>query len=217
MTIVSPSPTPPSRLNTRTLVSTATGRPAAASKGTFAGLRAQAARIAFSAAAPPDAKPKTSSPAATPSTSGPTASTTPAASRPSIAGNWSGMNWLIAPLRIFQSIGFTPAARTAMRICPGPGSGSATSLTCRTSGPPYSPNVTAFMDRSLRLVGQRRHEPVAVADDQAALAELGQRPLDQGERFDPQRVRGGRRPRERGQRRGGGRPDHEVRDQRAPH
>jgi hypothetical protein len=47
--------------------------------------------------------------------SGPTSSTTPAASRPSIAGKLTGMISRNIPLRAFQSIGLTPAARTAMR------------------------------------------------------------------------------------------------------
>ena len=65
ITSVWPSCTPPSTLNTRTLVSTATGRPAASSQDRPAGLRAKSSRIACSAAAPPTAKPKTSSPTAT--------------------------------------------------------------------------------------------------------------------------------------------------------
>ncbi len=42
----------------------------------------------------------------------------------------------ISPPKIFQSAGFRPAARTAMRTCPGPACGSGTSATARTSGPP---------------------------------------------------------------------------------
>ena len=48
------------------------------------------------------------------------------------------------PERFFQSIALTLAARTAIRICPGPAWGSATSATPSTSGPPYSANWTAL-------------------------------------------------------------------------
>jgi hypothetical protein len=58
------------------------------------------------------------------------------------------MNACSAPLRCLKSIGFTPAARTAIRICPGPGCGSSMSATCRTSGPPYSSYTTAFISRA---------------------------------------------------------------------
>lgn len=105
--------------------------------------------IACSAAAPPTVKPKTSSPIATPVTSRPISSTTPAASRPSITGKLAGMTSRSMPLRTFQSIALTPAALTAMRICPGPACGSSTSATRRTSGPPYSVNSNAFMNESL--------------------------------------------------------------------
>ena len=47
--------------------------------------------------------------------------------------------------RAFQSVGFTPAARTRTRISTGPGSGRSTSATLKTSGPPSSSWVTAFM------------------------------------------------------------------------
>jgi hypothetical protein len=41
-----------------------------------------------------------------------------------------------APEMVFQSIGFTLAARTAIRICPGPACESGASVHSRTSGPP---------------------------------------------------------------------------------
>ena len=40
------------------------------------------------------------------------------------------------PLRCLKSIGFTPAARTAIRIWPAPACGSSISATFSTSGPP---------------------------------------------------------------------------------
>src|SRR5215207_5148807 len=43
----------------------------------------------------------------------------------------------------FQSAPLTLAARTSMRICPGPACGSGASPTLRTSGPPYSVNWRA--------------------------------------------------------------------------
>jgi hypothetical protein len=166
-TSVCPSLTPPSTVNTRTLVSAATGSPAAASQDRLAGLRAKSSRIARSAAAPPTGKPKTSSPTATRVTSSPSSSTIPAASRPSIPGKLTGMTSRITPLRAFQSIGFTPAALTATRICPASGCGSSTSATCKTSGPPYCVYVTAFTHESLvfafawRAVRGRRRRPQA--------------------------------------------------------
>ena len=52
-------------------------------------------------------------------------------------GNLAGMTSRRLPLRIFQSTGLTPAARTRRRTWPGPGSpGSATSRTCSRSLPP---------------------------------------------------------------------------------
>src|SRR4051812_17335444 len=216
ITSVSPSPTPPRTSNTRMLVSTATGRPAADSNDAEGGFLAQAVRIAFSAAAPPVANPNTSSPTATSSTPSPSASTTPEASRPSMMGRSSGMDALMAPLRTFQSNGFTPAASTAMRICPAPGCGSATSVTCRTSGPPYSAKVTAFMTGTLRLVRERHGERVAVALDHSALQEAGQRSIDQLAPGQPHLRARDRRPREHGQRCGRPGPRHQVRDDGPP-
>jgi hypothetical protein len=44
----------------------------------------------------------------------------------------------MTPEMAFQSIGFTLAARTAIRTWPGPGCGSGASHHSRTSGPPYA-------------------------------------------------------------------------------
>src|SRR4029453_14753978 len=60
----------------------------------------------------------------------------------------------IIPENSFQSIGFTLAARTAMRICPGPGCGSGASAHSRTSGPPYALNCNARIQPSFRMSGQ---------------------------------------------------------------
>src|SRR6476661_1537710 len=42
-----------------------------------------------------------------------------------------------------QSIGFSPAAVTRTRICPGPACGAGTSRSFRSSGPPNDSNWTA--------------------------------------------------------------------------
>src|ERR1700685_2199032 len=47
-----------------------------------------------------------------------------------------GSSSSIRPWRFFQSLGLTPAARTAIRTWPGPGCGSGRSTISRTSGPP---------------------------------------------------------------------------------
>ena len=52
------------------------------------------------------------------------------------------------PENVFQSIGFTLAARTAIRICPGPACGSGASAHSRTSGPPYALNCNARIHHS---------------------------------------------------------------------
>jgi hypothetical protein len=57
----------------------------------------------------------------------------------------------IKPLRFFQSLGFTPAARTATRTSPGPGYGSRRSTIPRTSGPPNRSKRTAFIIGRSRL------------------------------------------------------------------
>ena len=51
-------------------------------------------------------------------------------------GASSGLPPAIIPERTFQSNGFTLAALTAIRICPGPACGSGASATSSTSGPP---------------------------------------------------------------------------------
>jgi uncharacterized protein DUF5753 len=77
-------------------------------------------------------KPNTRSPTATSATPSPSSSTTPAASWPRVCGSSPS----IRPLRFFQSLGLTPAARTAIRTWPRPGCGSGRSTISRTSGPP---------------------------------------------------------------------------------
>ncbi|GAA3241453.1 hypothetical protein GCM10017691_44660 [Pseudonocardia petroleophila] len=56
----------------------------------------------------------------------------------------------MCPWRIFQSTGFTPAARTAMRTSDGPGSGVGSSWISWFSGPPYCVNTYAFMPERAR-------------------------------------------------------------------
>ena len=116
------------------------GSPAASAQERLPGLAAQWSITAYSAVAPPTAEPNTSSPTATPVALSPISSTTPATSLPGIFGNSSVMTSRIAPLRIFQSMGLTPAARTATRIWSSPACGSSTSATSSTSGSPYSLN-----------------------------------------------------------------------------
>src|SRR5690349_21620200 len=74
----------------------------------------------------------------------PSSSTVPAASWPMGCGSSPS----IRPLRFFQLLGLTPAARTTIRTWPGPGCGSGTSTISRTSGPPKWLIRTAFNIRS---------------------------------------------------------------------
>ena len=69
----------------------------------------------------------------------PTAVTTPAPSKPSTIGRWAGSP---GPPYSLASIGFTPAARSETMAWPGPGSGSSTSCSSRTSGPPKAAATT---------------------------------------------------------------------------
>ena len=73
----------------------------------------------------------------------PRASTTPAASNPSTASGGLAKN-RTSPLRIFRSVGLTPADLTRMRTWPAPGSGIVTSLQAKTSGGPYSVRTMAL-------------------------------------------------------------------------
>src|SRR5215216_2866561 len=61
-----------------------------------------------------------------------------------------GLPPAMAPPMVFQSIGFTLAARTATRICPGPACGSGASPHSRTSGPPYALYCNARIQASFR-------------------------------------------------------------------
>src|SRR4029453_16046853 len=99
-------------------------------------------------------RPNTSSPTDTPVTPSPTSSTTPAASRPTNPVPSMGLPPDSAPEMVFQSIGLTLAARTAIRICPGPGCGSGASAHSRTSGPPYALYCNARIHYSSRTGGQ---------------------------------------------------------------
>ena len=77
--------------------------------------------------------PKTSSPGRNRVTPKPVASTTPDTSQPSTNG---GDPRKIRCARCFQSVGFTPAACTRIRIWLTPGSGRSSSDSRSTSGPP---------------------------------------------------------------------------------
>ena len=71
------------------------------------------------------------------STPGPVRSTRPATSRPGVIGrSGRGKGPPDSPDRIVVSTRWTPAASTAMRTCPSPGSRSGTSSRTRVSGPP---------------------------------------------------------------------------------
>src|SRR6266511_4602717 len=59
----------------------------------------------------------------------------------------------MTPEMAFQSIGFTLAARTALRTCPGLACGSGASAHSRTSGPPYALNCNARIHHSSRRGG----------------------------------------------------------------
>src|SRR5215813_12671792 len=53
---------------------------------------------------------------------------------------------------MYASTGLTPAARTRMRTCPGPGVGSGTSSIFMTSGGPNERTRIAFMPRKYTTV-----------------------------------------------------------------
>src|SRR6478752_3685946 len=72
----------------------------------------------------------------------PTASTTPAPSWPGTCGG-STTEPAPAPRRDFQSVGLTPDRCTTILACPGPGSGTALSISVRTSGSPVLEYTTA--------------------------------------------------------------------------
>src|SRR6267154_1640273 len=86
----------------------------------------------------------TSSPSANPVTSVPACATIPARSLPCPDGNVAGHRECSRPSRILASPGLMPAALTRTSTCAGPGCGTGTSTTLRTSTPPYSSNRTAF-------------------------------------------------------------------------
>ena len=147
-----PRRTPPSRSSTRAVVSTATGSPAASSNDSSGGLAREVVEHARTrrrrrrrrrSRTPRRRRPR------------PRRRRRPRPPRrrrrsPRSCGSSTGMTSREhAAARFFQSIAFTLAARTAIRICPGPACGSSTSATRRTSGSPYSENCTAFMQAML--------------------------------------------------------------------
>ena len=68
-------------------------------------------------------------------------------------GNAAGTHCRAAPLRNRQSNGWMPAAWTRTRTCPWPGRGGSTSMTWRTSGPPYSAKINALLMTRLTPFG----------------------------------------------------------------
>src|ERR1700750_3453941 len=62
-----------------------------------------------------------------------------------------GSSGSIRPSHFFQSLGFTRAARTAIRAWPGPGCGSGRSTISSTSGPPNRLKRTAFIVRASQI------------------------------------------------------------------
>lgn len=84
--------------------------------------------------------PKTSSPGLKAATPIPVSSTVPETSQPRTKG---GSPRKIPNSRCFQSVGFSPAARTRTSTSLGRGFGRATSITFRTSGPPRTSWLTA--------------------------------------------------------------------------
>src|SRR5438552_3971888 len=111
----------------------------------------------------------TRSPGSKPSTSSPASRTSPQTSMPRIAGRstwYAGCGW---PLRIQMSRWLTDVARRRTRRSPGPGEGSGTSSTRRTSGPPCSWILTARTsvdrDRALDLDQELGKREPRDADD----------------------------------------------------
>jgi hypothetical protein len=155
-------------------------RVAAPAKSSDGGISAYSADSASSAApAKPAANPNTLSPTATSVTPSPSSSTTPATSPPVLCGSSPPL----IPLGNFQSIGFTPTARTATRICPGAGRGSGSSTSSRTSGPPNWLNWIAFTRSAL---AGHRGTPRDHAPDQYTLEDFaGTAPWDLVEDPDP--------------------------------
>src|SRR5580700_8554133 len=95
--------------------------------------------------------PNTASPGANRIAPGPTCSTAPARSAPSTIGNVAGIRSFQPPSAISTSIGFIPAAWTAMSTWPGPGCGLGNSVTAGLA--PYSLTVIARMIASLLVSG----------------------------------------------------------------
>src|ERR1700733_3800812 len=88
------------------------------------------------------------------------------------------MKVFMAPLRIFQAMGLTPAAVTRIRIWPSPAWGSSHSSYFSLSGPPYSCSTTAFIaaprKRWMRFDDERvrRDEPLYRLFKRSAISRL---------------------------------------------
>jgi hypothetical protein len=123
-------------------VSPASGRPPASSKVSSAGLWVnwRDGAVTYSAyalaARGNQGMPNTGSPGASLVTPSPTSSTTPATSQPTVNGGSPSTRAMPLPARVFQSTGFTPAARTRTSTSVGSGVGAGASPSSNTSGPP---------------------------------------------------------------------------------
>jgi hypothetical protein len=102
------------------------------------------------------------------SASDPAATTSPAASRPVIAGNVIEKNFCNSPDRTFQSTGFTLAAWTLTTTSPGAGRGATMRRSRRTSGPPYPSYSTARIPAS----GSDIAAPIAGAPAPLGLSQI---------------------------------------------
>ncbi len=163
----------PSRSSACSAVDAFSGRVADATRSVpGAGATASASRTTCSACAlagrsSRSDRPITRSPTAT--SSAPASSTTPATSQPMPTRSPPVMSPApaSAPTLVPTSTGFTPAASTRIRTCPGPVPGTGTSATSSTSGP-----------RGLRRVPRRLPHPQAARGGRVGTGWL--RSLDAG-------------------------------------
>src|SRR5580704_8798279 len=99
-------------------------------------------------------RPVTRAPTRNRVTPAPTSTTSPAASRPRMAGRSSGSPGRFIPSRSFQSIGLMLVATTRTLSSPSCTVGSGTSRTSSWSTPPNPIRTAAFMRRSYRVLGE---------------------------------------------------------------
>ena len=135
------------------------GRPAASDRLTPAGTGSScpAGTATFSAYPPPLSSAHTWSPTAQPSTPSPSAAMRPEHSSPGYGGAPGGGGYM--PMRCIRSARLTPAPTISTTASPGPATGSGTSASCRTSGPPGSEMTTARMRALPPAWAHRRRSP----------------------------------------------------------